>query len=131
MKKIDAEQIPQLTELDLSDSSLEDLTGLKEFVALKILKLDGNNLVNDAMLTENLPETIENLSLRNTSVESSEFMKTLPALQVLDVSNSTIKDLQNIPSKLTTLHAVDTKVAGWDFLKVLNNGALISFSYST
>ncbi|KAF1329412.1 Leucine-rich repeat protein, partial [Globisporangium splendens] len=93
-----------LTRLDLSNSSVDDISGLHGAPQLKILNLSGT-LARDFTVLETLT-TLEYLNLQQTQVTDIEFLRATPNLRELNLNaTKQLVDLHPI-SYLTRLRSV-------------------------
>uniref|UniRef100_K3WVJ1 Uncharacterized protein n=1 Tax=Globisporangium ultimum (strain ATCC 200006 / CBS 805.95 / DAOM BR144) TaxID=431595 RepID=K3WVJ1_GLOUD len=93
-----------LTRLDLTNSSVDDISGLHGAPQLKILNLSGT-LVNDFTVLETLT-TLEYLNLQQTQVTDIGFLRSTPNLHELNLNaTKQLADLHPI-SCLTRLRSV-------------------------
>ncbi len=88
-----------LTDLDLSDSDVSDLTGLKYATNLEELNLEGTP-VSDVSPLSTLT-TLKELDLSDTPVEDISSLSTLTNLEELDISGTT--QVSDIPEELSGL----------------------------
>lgn len=128
---IPTDNLIQITELDLSNSQITNLTGIQQFSNLTNLNLSRNtitdlspianlnqlqilnisgNRISSAIPLANKVELIE-LNVSNTGMSDLTFASNLTNLQILDASNNTISDLSTIEnlSKITKLNVSNNK----------------------
>lgn len=96
--------LENLQELDLSWTSIQDLSFLSNLTNLKELDLCGLPIDNIAILT-NLSK-LERLELDDTPVENIEALAHLKNLEYLDLSDSKVADLSSL-AELTNLQILD------------------------
>ena len=101
-----------VTELDLSNKGITDISVLADCTALVSMNLSGNE-VEDISALINMPE-LARLDLSKTKVSSLSPIMTLTKLQYLDVSGTEVKSLAAITglTELTTLRLDGCKLQG-------------------
>ena len=112
-------ELGAMTNLDLSNDKIKDLTGLEYAVNLTNLNL-GSNTIEDISPLKNLTN-LTCLFLNNNNI--SDISKSLPALSSLtslDISNNVITDIDSLSSltKLTSLYVENNSLTD---VKVLSN----------
>lgn len=134
--------IASLTSLDVSKSSISDLTGIKDFTSLKELYVSGNLLTNldlsgniqlenlqaqkNQLVTLNVSKNVALITLAcNSNKLTTLDVSALTALKDLSCSTNNLTDL-NVENNLalTDLNCGYNKLAG---INVSKNTALISF----
>lgn len=96
--------LENLQELDLSWTSIQDLSALSNLINLKELDLCGLP-VDDIAILANLSK-LERLELDDTPVENIEALAHLKNLEYLDLSDSKVSDLSSL-AELTNLQLLD------------------------
>ncbi|WP_179318706.1 lamin tail domain-containing protein [Winogradskyella helgolandensis] len=139
--------IETVTELNLSNSGVSDLTGLDDFTALTTLNLDNTN-INSLDISSNTALTalnIENISISSLDVSNNTALTTLNIngtnLSSLDISANTALTTLNINgtyllssidlSNNTLLTNFSAYNAALNSLDVSNNTALIELDINT
>lgn len=86
-----------ITELDLSNSSIKDLGPIKLFRNLRTLNLDNNKIVDPSPLRA--LKTIKNLSLKKNRIIDSTTLMEITFLESLNLSHNSISDLSSFQLK--------------------------------
>lgn len=89
-------RLGNLTELYLSANHLPSLPNVKSLQNLRILALQANQLsvLDNALVTENLPDSLEELYLSDNEIKGALDLKRLPSrLKLLDLSGNHIASL--------------------------------------
>ena len=104
------DKLSDLTYLNVSGTSIEDIAVMRAFNKLKVLKANGT-LIDDISALKYCI-TLEELEIANTSVADLAVLSALPNLEKLNVANtlvSSLRDLKYCP-QLTSLNASGTKI---------------------
>ena len=106
--------LPNLKVLDVSGQQIGDWTPLTKAEGLTGLNLGGCALDGGAFL-EALPQTLENLDLRDTGLTTVSFAGRLGKLRYLNISGNQVTDLSPLSglSELATLAADGNPVVNW------------------
>ena len=106
--------LPNLKVLDVSGQQIGDWTPLTKAEGLTGLNLGGCALDGGAFL-EALPQTLENLDLRDTGLTTVSFAGRLWKLRYLNISGNQVTDLSPLSglSELATLAADGNPVVNW------------------
>lgn len=92
IKDVGKNQIPEgTTFLDLSWTSIEDITELENLSVLRSLSLD-HTRVKDLRPISNI-RSLKELSLEGTRIKNLELLKTLDEIETLDLSDNLIEDI--------------------------------------
>lgn len=112
-------ELSELTWLDVSGTSIEDLAPVRNLNKLKVLRAN-STLINDlSALKYNI--TLEELEVANTTVENLEVLSTLRNLQKLNINNTQVSRISNLKScpNLTTVNLSGTRIANIGILQDL------------
>lgn len=104
-------ELSDLTFLDISETSVEDITPLRSVNKLKVLRANSTFIEDISSLRYCI--TLEELELANTAVEDLTVLSSLRNLKKLNLSNSMVSrlnTLKNCPN-LTTLNLSGTKIS--------------------
>ena len=83
-------EIDKVTELDLSNDEIDDLTGLGNFSNVTKLNLTSNKLTQDSNLAELDKLPLINLNLSSNEIESVDSISTFDSIKYTDVTNQQI-----------------------------------------
>ena len=83
-------EIEKVTELDLSNAEIDDLTGLGSFSSVTKLNLTSNELTQESNLAELDKLPLTNLNLSSNEIESVDSITTFDSIQYTDVTNQQI-----------------------------------------
>ena len=124
-------ELSDLTWLDVSGTSIEDLAPVRNLNKLKVLKAN-STLINDlSALKYNI--SLEELEVANTTIEDLSVLTTLRNLQKLNLNNtrvSRISNLKNCPN-LTTVNLGGTHIANIGILQELEQLKNVDISNSS
>ena len=112
-------ELSELTWLDISETSIEDISPIRNLNKLKVLKANSTLIEDIAALKYNI--TLEELEVANTTIEDLDVLSSLRNLQKLNLNNTQvgrISYLKNCPN-LTTLNLSSTRVANLGVLQDL------------
>ena len=118
--KIPTDNISQITEIDLSKSQIQDITGIEKLTYLTKINLEGNRISN-ILPINNLNEiTTLNLNYNNGLGNSlSNVLNTKTKLKKLEISNIGINDISFI-SNLTKLEELDISYGSFSSLDAID-----------
>ncbi|AXT52559.1 hypothetical protein D1818_17605 [Aquimarina sp. BL5] len=104
--------IEVVTTLDISNKNISDVTGIEDFLALKELKANANNITSIDLSQNTVLETliIGANDLTSIDISNNTFLKRLDILY----NDITTLDTSNNPN-LETLNAYNTDVVSYDF----------------
>jgi hypothetical protein len=112
-------ELSDLTWLDVSGTSIEDLAPVRNLNKLKVLKAN-STLINDlSALKYNI--SLEELEVANTTIEDLGVLTTLRNLQKLNINNTQVSRISNLKScpNLTTVNLGGTRIANIGILQEL------------
>lgn len=112
-------ELSDLTWLDVSETSIEDLAPVRNLNKLKVLRASSTLIEDLTALKYNI--NLEELEVANTTIENLSVLSALRNLQKLNISNtqvSRISDLKSCPN-LTSLNLGGTRVANIGILQEL------------
>lgn len=101
---IATDSIPTITQLDLSGSSISNLSGIEYFTGLTTLNLSRNS-ISDISKLSNL-KSLTDLDLGTNSITNIDDISTLTSLTSLKISSNRISNIEPIRS-LTKLQTLD------------------------
>ena len=110
-------ELSDLTWLDVSGTSIEDLAPVRNLNKLKVLKAN-STLINDlTALKYNI--SLEELEVANTTIEDLGVLATLRNLQKLNLNNTQVSRISNLKScpNLTTVNLGGTRIANIGILQ--------------
>ena len=84
-------EIEKITELDLSNSGIDDLTGLGNFTSVTKLNLTSNELTVDSNLAELDKLPLTSLNLSSNEIESVDSITTFDNIKYSDITNQQIE----------------------------------------
>ena len=102
--EIRTDAIPQITELDLSNCQISDLSGIENFTGLTILNLS-KNTISDISDLSNL-NSLKTLNLSNNTINNINNISSLTALVSLNLNSNKISDISPV-SRLINLQTLD------------------------
>ena len=114
-------ELSDLTWLDVSGTSIEDLAPVRNLNKLKVLKAN-STLINDlTALKYNI--SLEELEVANTTIEDLGVLATLRNLQKLNLNNTQVSRISNLKScpNLTTVNLGGTRIANIGILQDLEH----------
>ena len=112
-------EMSDLTWLDVSETSIEDLAPIRNLNKLKVLRANSTLIEDLGALKYNI--TLEELEVANTTIEDLSVLSSLRNLQKLNLNNtfvSRISNLKNCPT-LTTINLGGTRIANIGILQEL------------
>ena len=112
-------ELSDLTFLNISETSVEDLSPVRNLNKLK--QLEANSTLIDDLSTLKYNITLEELQVANTAIDDLSVLSSLRNLQILNLANTQvnrINNLKNCPS-LTSLNLSGTRVANLGILQDL------------
>ena len=121
-------ELSDLTWLDVSETSIEDLAAVRNLNKLKVLKAN-STLIDDLMaLKYNI--TLEELEVANTTVESLEVLSTLRNLEKLNINNTQVSQISNLKScpNLLAVNLGGTHIANINILQELEQLKMVDIS---
>lgn len=124
-------EIPNVTDLDLSDSKITDLTGIENFVNLSKLDLSKNSIVNIEKLAS-LNE-LRDLNLSTNKINNITPLSDLPTLYDLNLSSNKISDVQPLGSliNLDTLNVSNNSISSASTIGTLENLTSLDISFNS
>ncbi len=124
-------ELSDLTHLDISGTSVEDISPLRSANKLKVLKAN-STLINDISSLK-YDITLEELEIANTNVDDLSVLEALRNLERLNIANTmvtTLKDLKHCP-ELAFLNASGSKISNIVPLQDLAQPVSIDISNTT
>ena len=120
--KIPTADIPNITEINLEDMEINNLTGIEKLTSLSVINVSKNNITSLAPLTDltNITElkANDNRNLGNSDIASVLANKT--TIQVLNLSNTGLRNISFV-SSLTGLRELEIASGSFSDLSPLNN----------
>ena len=112
-------ELSDLTWLDVSGTSIEDLAPVRNLNKLKVLRANSTLIEDLSALKYNI--TLEELEVANTTIENLDVLSTLRNLQKLNINNTQVSRISNLKScpNLTTLNLGGTRIANIGILQDL------------
>lgn len=117
--KITKDFLKTLTEIDLSDSRIDDLTGIQYAINLSSINLNKNE-ITDANLLSKLTR-LNNLELSENRIEDISFLTNLKRLKSIGLDSNNISNVPNL-DKLRYLNLInisDNKISDLSFIDTL------------
>ena len=114
-------ELSDLSWLDVSGTSIEDLSPVRNLNKLKVLRAN-STLINDlSALKYNI--SLEELEVANTTIEDLGVLATLRNLQKLNLNNTLVSRISYLKScpKLTTINLGGTRIANIGILQDLEH----------
>ena len=102
--EVRTDAIPEITELDLSNCQISDLTGIEYFTNLVTLNLSKNTITDVSDLAG--LKSLETLNLSNNTINNIDNMRSLTALTNLNLNSNKISDISAV-SSLVNLQTLD------------------------
>ena len=102
--EVRTDAIPEITELDLSNCQISDLTGIEYFTNLVTLNLSKNTITDISDLAG--LKSLETLNLSNNTINNIDNMRSLTALTNLNLNSNKISDISAV-SSLVNLQTLD------------------------
>ena len=102
--EIRTDAMPQITELDLSNCQISDLSGMENFTSLIKLNLS-KNIITDISDLSSLTN-LETLNLSNNTINNINNIRSLIALTSLNLNSNKISDISAV-SSLVNLQTLD------------------------
>ena len=124
-------KLSDLTWLDISGTSIEDLAPVRNLNKLKVLRANSTLIEDISTLKYNI--TLEELEVANTTIDDLSVLASLRNLVKLNLANtqvSRISNLKNCPN-LTALNLSDTRVANIGILQDLTQLKFLDISNTT
>lgn len=124
-------ELSDLTWLDISGTSIEDLAPVRNLNKLKVLRANSTLIEDISTLKYNI--TLEELEVANTTIDDLSVLASLRNLVKLNLANtqvSRISNLKNCPN-LTALNLSDTRVANIGILQDLTQLKFLDISNTT
>ena len=136
--EIRTDGMPEITELDLSNCQISDLSGIESFTSLITLNLS-KNIITDISDLSSLTN-LETLNLSNNTINNINNIRSLIALTSLNLNSNKISDISAVSSlvNLQTLdvsnNAISTAIAvkslpNLTSLNALRNPAFLETSF--
>lgn len=112
-------ELSDLTFLDVSETSIEDLSPVRNLNKLKVLR--ANSVLIEDILALKYNITLEELEVANTSIEDLSVLSSLRNLQILNLANTQVNRMGNLKGcpNLTSLNLSGTRIANIGFLQDL------------
>ncbi len=112
-------ELSDLTWLDVSETSIEDLAPVRNLNKLKVLRANSTLIEDLTALKYNI--TLEELEVANTTIEDLSVLSTLRNLQKLNINNTQVSRISNLKScpNLTSLNLGGTRIANIGILQEL------------
>ena len=112
-------ELSDLTWLDVSGTSIEDLAPVRNLNKLKVLRANSTLISDLSALKYNI--TLEELEVANTTIDDLSVLTTLRNLQKLNVNNTQVSRISNLKScpNLTTVNLGGTRIANIGILQDL------------
>ena len=112
-------ELSELTWLDISGTSIEDISPVRNLNKLKVLKANSTLIEDISALKYNI--TLEELEVANTTIEDLAVLSSLRNLVKLDLNNTQVSRISNLKScpNLTTLNLGSTRIANIGILQDL------------
>ena len=129
--EIRTDGIPEITELDLSNSQISNLSGIENFTSLKKLNLSKNLISNVSNLAT--LNNLETLNLSNNNIGSINDIKNLNLLIDLNLSSNKISDISAVSGmfKLQTLDVSNNAISTAKAVKSLSNLTSLNVSQNS
>ena len=104
-------ELSELTWLDISETSIEDISPVRNLNKLKVLRANSTLIEDISALKYNI--TLEELEVANTTIEDLEVLSSLRNLQKLNLNNTQVGRISYLKScpNLTTLNLGSTRIA--------------------
>ena len=121
-------ELSDLTWLDISGTSIEDLSPIRNLNKLKVLR--ANNTLIDDISTLKYNVTLEELEVDSTSVEDLGVLTSLRKLQKLSLGNTKVKRITNLKgcSDLVSLNLSGTYISNVGILQDLTQLKVLDIS---
>ena len=131
---ISLEPISELSDivwLDISGTSIEDLSPLRNANKLKVLRAD-STLINDLTALK-YGITIEELEVSNTNIDDISVLTSLRNLTKLNLANTMVNRINNLKScpNLTSLNLSGCKISNIGILQDLTNLKSLDISHTS
>ncbi len=112
-------ELSDLTWLDISETSIEDLSPVRNLNKLKVLRANSTLIEDISSLKYNI--TLEELEVANTTIEDLSVLSSLRNLQKLNLNNTQVSRISNLKScpKLTIVNLGGTRIANIGILQEL------------
>ena len=112
-------ELSELTWLDVSETSIEDLAPVRNLNKLKVLRANSTLIEDLSALKYNI--TLEELEVANTTINNLDVLSTLRNLQKLNINNTQVSRISNLKScpNLTTVNLGGTRIANIGILQDL------------
>ena len=106
---------PEITDLDLSNTNIEDISHLRHLTSLINLNLSNTNVTNISALA-NLSK-LKTLDLSHTNIDDISDLKNLTSLNYLNLSDTKVYNISalKIVRRLTYLNLSNTKVSEFSY----------------
>ena len=110
-------ELSDLTWLDVSETSIEDLAPVRNLNKLKVLRANSTLIDDLSALKYNI--SLEELEVANTTIDNLEVLATLRNLQKLNLNNTQVNRIGNLKScpNLTTLNLGGTHIPNVSILQ--------------
>ena len=112
-------EMSELTWLDVSETSIEDLAPVRNLNKLKVLRANSTLIEDLSALKYNI--TLEELEVANTTINDLSVLSTLRNLQKLNINNTQVNRISNLKScpNLTSVNLGGTRIANIGILQEL------------
>ena len=112
-------EMSDLTWLDVSETSIEDLAPVRNLNKLKVLRANSTLIEDLSALKYNI--TLEELEVANTTIEELSVLSSLRNLQKLNINNTKVNRISNLKScpNLTSVNLGGTHIANISILQEL------------
>ena len=112
-------ELSDLTWLDVSGTSIEDLSPVRNLNKLKVLRANSTLIEDLSALKYNI--TLEELEVANTTINDLSVLSTLRNLQKLNINNTQVSRISNLKCcpNLTTVNLGGTRIANIGILQEL------------
>ena len=121
-------ELSDLTWLDVSGTSIEDLSPVRNLNKLKVLRANSTLIEDLSALKYNI--TLEELEVANTTIENIDVLSTLRNLQKLNISNTLVSRISNVKNcpNLTAINLDGTRIANIGILQELEQLKVVDIS---
>ena len=124
-------ELSDLTWLDISETSVEDLSPVRNFNKLEVLRANSTLVEDISSLKYNI--TLEELEVANTTVDDLNVLSSLRNLKKLNVANTQVNRITNLKScsNLIALNLGGTRIASIAILQDLPQLKFLDISKTT